>query len=62
MSSTPVFEAISDFFSWCFISFEVMGNAFNDALLGLAFVGIAYWMYRQTKYNKIADNDPNQLH
>jgi hypothetical protein len=54
MSSTPVFHAIGRFFEWTFTAFEYLQNYFNDALVVLGFVGIAYWMYRQNKYTKEA--------
>lgn len=60
MSSTPVFQGIGDFFEWTFTAFEFFGNYINEAFIVLGFVGIAYWMYRQSKYT--AEAKRNSTH
>jgi cbb3-type cytochrome oxidase subunit 3 len=60
MNSTSVFQSIGDFFQWTFTAFEVIGNGFNTILVVLGFVGITYWMYRQSKYT--AEAKRNSTH
>ncbi|MCE3296195.1 MAG: hypothetical protein K0R65_1909 [Crocinitomicaceae bacterium] len=61
MSSTDVFYAINDFLQWTYQFFDWVGNKFNYLLLALGFVGFAFWMYTQKKFNDKAANNPNQL-
>jgi len=60
MSSTPVFQSIGEFFEWTFLFFEHVGNHVNEAFVILGFIGIAYWMYRQSKYT--AEAKRNSTH
>ena len=62
MNSKEIFEGLGDFILWTTqILFENVGNLFNDAVLILGFVGLFYWLNYQRKFNKEAENNPNQL-
>jgi hypothetical protein len=62
MSSTDVFYAIGDGAYWLFQNtLEPIGETFWFLVLILGFVSFFYWMYRQAQFNKMAENDPNQL-
>lgn len=43
------------------IVFDNIGDIFNWACIILGFVGFAYWMNWQRKFNAQAEKDPNQL-
>lgn len=62
MSSTDVFYAIGDGAYWIFQNtLEPVGETYWVAVLFLGFAAFGYWMYRQAKFNKMAESDPNQL-
>jgi len=62
MSSSDIFYGLGDFMYWLFQNtLEPIGDAFWIVTLLFGFVCFAYWMYRQVQYNKIAENDPNQI-
>jgi len=61
MSSKDIFYAIGDGAYWLFQNtLEPIGDYFWMAVLVFGFVAFAFWMRLQAKYNKIAENDPNQ--
>jgi hypothetical protein len=51
MSSTDIFYAIGDLFQKFFLFYDVVENYFNNAVIVLGFVGFAYWMNTQRKFN-----------
>lgn len=62
MSSSEVFYGIKDGFYWLFENtLEVIGDSFWTGTLIFGFIAFAYWMKRQLAFNKIAENDPNQI-
>lgn len=62
MSSSDIFYGIADGAYWLFINtLEVIGDAAWMLVLAFGFVAFIYWMFRQHKYNQIAENDPNQI-
>ena len=61
MSSIEIFTILGDIFQWTFGIFELIGNYFNGFLLISGFLGFFYWMNLQKRYNKEAENDPNQI-
>ncbi len=61
MSSTDVFYAIDDFLQWTYQFFDWVGNKLNYLFLALGFVGFAFWMMTQKKFNDKAANNPNQI-
>lgn len=52
--------AIGKLLNWAPI-YDNVGNIFNICLITLGFFGFAYWMRRQVKFNRQAENNPNQL-
>lgn len=53
---------LADFIVWTFETFlEPMKNMPNTAFLLLGFVGLFYWLNLQAKYNKQAEQNPNQI-
>ncbi len=61
MTLSSFFHGLGDLFQWTFQIFEIIGNSFNYLLLLLGFFGFFYWMMKQAKFNKEAENNPNQL-
>ncbi len=62
MNSTDVFYGIGDAAYWLFQNtLEPIGDNYWIVVLLFGFVAFGYWMYRQAQYNKMAENDPNQL-
>ena len=62
MSSRTAFEAIGDFcYDTAFIFYDNVGQVFNYSCIVLGFVGLFYWLNLQRKFNKQAENNPNQL-
>ncbi len=41
--------------------YDNIGDIFNWACIILGFVGFAYWMNWQRKFNAQAEKDPNQI-
>jgi hypothetical protein len=60
MSSTDIFYAIGDLFQKFFLFYDVVGNYFNNAVIVLGFIGFAYWMNIQRKFNA-ASNVPVEI-
>ncbi|MCE3229221.1 MAG: hypothetical protein K0S32_3772 [Bacteroidetes bacterium] len=54
---TDVFEAIGEFFQWCFGGMKAMGHGPNWIFGSLVVFGIAYWTFRLMKYKKIAGSN-----
>jgi len=62
MSSVKTFNAISDFcYNVNFYLYENIGNIFNYSCIVLGFFGLFYWLRTQNKFDKEAENNPNQL-
>jgi len=62
MSSADFFYGLGRGFYWLFENtLEPTGELFWKTVTIGGFIGFAYWMYRQVKYNQIAKNDPNQI-
>jgi len=62
MSSSDFFYALKDGIYWLFENtLEPLGDMPWIGVLILGFVAFAYWMKRQVDYNKIAEEDPNQI-
>lgn len=51
MTYTDFIYSIGDLFKWAFGFFEFVQNYFNNILLLLGFVGFAFWMNTQRKFN-----------
>lgn len=54
-------KPIEDLFVWSFGILEGLGNFPNNAFIITGFGLLGYWLYLQSKYNKEAANNPNQL-
>ncbi len=52
---------IGDFLVWSFGGLEFLRNLPNMIFLALGFVGLIIWLRMQSKYNKEAANNPNQI-
>lgn len=62
MSSADVFNGIGDVSYWVFENtLEPIADGFWKVVLVFGFVAFGYWMYRQHKFNQIAERDPNQI-
>lgn len=62
MSSRDVFYGIGDGMYWLFENTlePIRDNAWIAVLI-FGFVAFGYWMKKQVDYNKIAENDSNQI-
>jgi len=62
MNSNVIFETIGDIIlGSTSIVFDNIGNLFNNGAIVLGFIGLFYWLNLQRKYNKEAENNPDQL-
>jgi len=62
MNSTDVFYSIADGTYWVFENtLEVMGDYPWIFVMFFGMFAFALWMRLQAKYNKAAENDPNQI-
>ncbi|MFK8045262.1 MAG: hypothetical protein AB8B72_07195 [Crocinitomicaceae bacterium] len=62
MSSSDFFFGLKDGFYWLFENtLEVLGDLPWQGVLIFGFVAFGYWMKRQVDYNKIAENDSDQI-
>jgi len=62
MSSREVFYAIGDGMYWLFeTTLEIMGDYPWIFVMFFGIFCFALWMRLQSKYNKAAENDPNQI-
>ncbi len=62
MSINDIVYGIEDLFeNYLFIPFEHIGNSFNIAIVIVLSFGMLYWLNKQAKFNKQAENDPNQI-
>ncbi len=63
MTWTGIFWGIGDFLDWTFIILQsdMIGNIFNYSMIVLGFIGLFFWLNKQAKFNKQAENDPNQI-
>ncbi len=56
---------LGHFLEWAFGLLEILGNKnwinINNAFLITGFIGFLYWMKLQAKYNKEAEQNPDQL-
>ena len=61
MSSADVFYGIKDVSYWLFENtLEPIGDNFWKVALIFGFLAFGYWMRLQAKYNKAAENNPDQ--
>jgi hypothetical protein len=62
MTARTAFEATGDFFyGFPFEFYDIVGNFFNYFLIVVGFVGLFYWLNLQKKFDRQAENNPNQL-
>ena len=61
MNSADVFYGISDFLTWTYQFYDMVGNSLNNLFLFTGFFGFGFWMYWQKKFNDIAANNPDQI-
>ena len=62
MSSRDVFYGIADGMYWLFENtLELMGDFPWIFVMFFGFFAFALWMRLQVKFNKVAENDPNQI-
>lgn len=52
---------LGDLIKWTFGILESFENLPNVMFIIVGFIGFGYWMMLQNKYNKEAENNPNQL-
>ena len=55
------FIPLGNFFQWTFGILESLNMTPNTIFFYGGFVGLIYWCVRQGRYNKAAENNPNQL-
>jgi len=41
--------------------YDNIGDIFNWSVIALGFIGFGYWMNWQAKFNKRAEDNPNQI-
>lgn len=62
MSSSDFFYGIKDGIYWFFENaLEPLADLPWQGVLIFGFIAFAYWMKRQIDYNKIAENDSDQI-
>jgi hypothetical protein len=62
MTTTEILVSIGDFILWTTeLLFHNVGNLFNDAMIILGFIGLFIWLRIQYRFNKAAENNPDQL-
>jgi hypothetical protein len=61
MNSNDFFHGLQEMFETSFLFYDAVGNVFNYACIGLGFFGLFYWLNYQRKFNKEAENNPNQI-
>ena len=62
MSSSDFFHGLGKVMYWIFQhTLEPIGDLFWIAALIFGFLAFGFWMKKQMDYNKIAENDPNQI-
>lgn len=52
---------LGDLFTWTFGILEFLENWPNNIFIITGFLGLIYWLREQSKYNKEAAANPNQL-
>ena len=52
---------IANFFNFFFGFYDIVGNVFNYSFIVLGFICLFYWLNYQRKFNKEAENNPNQI-
>lgn len=52
---------LGELFTWSFGILELLQNYPNDLFLLTGFGGLIYWLREQSRYNKAAAANPNQL-
>jgi hypothetical protein len=52
---------IANFFQSIFGFYDIVGQVFNYSCIVLGFFGLFYWLNYQRKFNKEAENNPNQI-
>jgi hypothetical protein len=61
MTTNDIFYGLADLMQWTFGILEWVGDKLNYGLIALGFFGFFYWMNLQMKFNKEAENNPNQI-
>ncbi|MFK8037344.1 MAG: uracil phosphoribosyltransferase [Crocinitomicaceae bacterium] len=62
MSSSDFFYGLKDGIYWLFENtLEPLADLPWQGVLIFGFIAFAYWMKRQIDYNKIAENDSDQI-
>lgn len=56
MNFTELVYAIGDFFQATFKILPLLGNKVNWLFIIIGFVGMVYWLRKQSKYNKEAES------
>lgn len=46
---------------WCLSPLDNIGNSFNYAVIVLGFIGFFIWMAKQSKFNKEAESNSDQI-
>ena len=61
MNSNVIFYGIAKMLQGSFVFFEFFQNSINYFFIAIGFVGLFYWLNYQNKFNKEAENNPNQI-
>lgn len=56
-----IVEPIGELFEWSFGILEYFENLPNYAFIIIGFIGMIYWLILQKRYNKQADQNPDQI-
>ncbi len=60
MSSTDFWWGLGELLNGAWF-YDNIGDIFNWSCIALGFFGFAYWMNWQAKFNKAAENNPDQI-
>ncbi len=52
---------IANFFQFIFGFYDIVGHFCNYLFIIVGFFGLFYWLNYQRKFNKEAENNPNQI-
>jgi hypothetical protein len=52
-----LFRGIGHLFQWTFRLMEMPNRNVNIVFIVIGFIGVGYWLNRQTQYNKEADQN-----
>lgn len=54
---TELMSSLQAFFEWSFRLMEVPNRNVNILFIIIGFIGVIYWLWRQTQYNKEAEQN-----